>query len=85
MLPFLALVISRVSLNSGLSREHMCCHLFLLAHVFPSGLGYIPVTKMGGHPSPMEEQSLMWVGVPLVVWPEALPLVLVVIIAKQPN
>ena len=28
LVPFFALAISRVSLNSGLSREHMCCHVF---------------------------------------------------------
>ena len=49
-LPFLALAISRASLNSGLSREHVCCHMFQLAHVFPSGLGNNPVTEMGGSP-----------------------------------
>ena len=35
--PFFALAISRAPLNSGLSREHMCCHVFLPAHVFPRG------------------------------------------------
>ena len=48
LLPFFALAISRVSLNSGLSREHM----FPPAHVFLSGLGNIPVTKIGGSPFP---------------------------------
>ena len=52
LLPFLALAISRVSLNSGLLREHMCCHVFLPACVFLSGLGNIPVTEMGGSPFP---------------------------------
>ena len=51
-LPFLALAISRVSLNSGLSREHMCCHVFPPAHVFLSGLGNIHITEMGGSPFP---------------------------------
>ena len=50
--PFFALAISRASLNSGLSREHMCCHVFLPAHVFLSGLGNTPVTKIGGSPFP---------------------------------
>ena len=50
--PFFALAISRVSLNSGLSREHVCCHMFLPAHVFPSGLGNTPVTEIGGSPFP---------------------------------
>ena len=50
--PFFALAISRASLNSGLSREHMCCHMFLPAHVFPSGLGNTPVTEIGGSPFP---------------------------------
>ena len=71
LLPFLVLAISRASLNSGLSREHVYCHVFPPACVFLSGLGNIPVTEMGGgHPSPMEERSSMWVGVPWVVWPE---------------
>ena len=48
--PLLALAISRASLNSGLLREHMCCHLFPPAHVFPSGLGNTPVTEIGGSP-----------------------------------
>ena len=50
--PFFALAISRVSLNSGLSREHMCCHVFPPAHVFLSGLGNTPITKIGGSPFP---------------------------------
>ena len=50
--PFFALAVSRVSLNSGLSREHMCCHVFLPAHVFLSGLGNTPVTEIGGSPFP---------------------------------
>ena len=32
----------------------MCCHVFPPARVFPSGLGKIPVTKMGGSPFPHE-------------------------------
>ena len=51
-LPFFALPISRVSLNSGLSIEHVCCHMLLPAHVFPSGLGNIPVTEIRGSPYP---------------------------------
>ena len=51
-LPFFAPAISRVSLNSGLSREHMYCHMFLPARGFPSGLGNIPVTEIGGSPFP---------------------------------
>ena len=51
-LPSFALAMSRVSLNSGLSMEHVCCHMFLPAHVFPSGLGNIPVTEIGGSPFP---------------------------------
>ena len=47
--PFFALAISRASLNSGLSREHVCCHVFLPAHVFPSNT---PVTEIGGSPFP---------------------------------
>ena len=70
--PFFAPAISRASLNSGLSREHMCCHMFLPALVFPSGLGNTPVTKIGGHPSPMEERASMWAGVPKAVWSETL-------------
>ena len=50
--PFFALAISRASLNSGLSREHVCCHVFLPAHVFLSGLGNTPVTEIGGSPFP---------------------------------
>ena len=38
------------SLNSGLSREHVCCHMFLPARVFPSSLGNTPVTEIGGSP-----------------------------------
>ena len=68
--PFFALAISRASLNSGLSREHMCCHVFLPAHVFPSGLGNTPVTEIGGHPSPTEEQSSMLAGSPGAVGSE---------------
>ena len=48
LLPFFALAINRVSLNSGLSMEHVCCHMFPPACVFPSGLGNIPVTGIGG-------------------------------------
>ena len=51
-LPFLALATSRMSINSELSREHVCCHMFPPAHVFLSGLGNIPVTKIGGSPFP---------------------------------
>ena len=51
-LPIFALATSRASLNSGLSREHMCCHMFPPAHVFPSGLGNTPVTEIGGSPFP---------------------------------
>ena len=50
--PFFALAINRVSLNLGLSREHMCCHVFPPARVFLSGLGNTPVTKIGGSPFP---------------------------------
>ena len=50
--PFFALAINRASLNSGLSREHVCCHMFLPAHVFPSGLGNTPITKIGGSSFP---------------------------------
>ena len=32
--------------------EHVCCHMFPPAHVFPSGLGNIPVTEIGGSPFP---------------------------------
>ena len=52
LVPFFPLAISRASLNSGLSREHMCCHVFLPACVFPSGLGNTPVTEIGGSPFP---------------------------------
>ena len=51
-LPFFALAINRVSLNPGLSMEHMCCHMFLPACVFLSGLGNVPVTEIGGSPFP---------------------------------
>ena len=37
LVPFFALAISRASLNSGLSREHVCCHVFPPTRVFPSG------------------------------------------------
>ena len=50
--PFFALAISRASLNSGLSREHVCCHMLLPARVFLSGLGNTPVTEIGGSPFP---------------------------------
>ena len=50
--PFFALAISRASLNSGLSREHVCCHVLPPAHVFPSDLGNTPVTEIGGSPFP---------------------------------
>ena len=52
LVPFFALAISRVSLNSGLYREHVCCHVLLPARVFPSGLGNTPVTEIGGSPFP---------------------------------
>ena len=52
LVPFFALAISRVSLNSGLSREHMCCHVFPPAHVFLSSLGNTPFTEIGGSPIP---------------------------------
>ena len=52
LVPFFALATSRESLNSGLSREHMCCHMFPPARVFLSGLGNTPVTKIGGLPFP---------------------------------
>ena len=48
LVPFFALAISRASLNSGLLREHVCCHVFPPAHVFLSGLGNTPVTKIWG-------------------------------------
>ena len=51
-LPFFALAISRASLSLGLSREHVCCHVFPPAHVFLSGLANIPVTKIQGSPFP---------------------------------
>ena len=50
--PFFALAINRASLNSGLSREHVCCHVLPPAHVFPSCLGNTPVTEIGGSPFP---------------------------------
>ena len=50
--PFFSLAISRASLNSGLSREHVCCHVFLPACVFLSGLGNTPVTEIGVSPFP---------------------------------
>ena len=52
LVPFFALAINRASLNSGLSREHVCCHMFLQAHVFLSGLGNTPVTEIEGSPFP---------------------------------
>ena len=52
LVPFFALTISRASLNSGLSREHVCSHVFPPAHVFPSSLGNTPVTEIGGSPFP---------------------------------
>ena len=52
LVPFFSLAISRASLNSGLSREHVCCHMFPPAQVFPSSLGNIPVTEIGGSPFP---------------------------------
>ena len=30
--------------------EHVCCHMFLPAHVFLSSLGNIPVTEIVGSP-----------------------------------
>ena len=50
--PFFALAINRASLNSGLSREHMCCHVFPPARIFLSGLGNTPVTEIRGSPFP---------------------------------
>ena len=50
--------------------EHVCCHVFLPAHVFPSGLGNIPVTEIGGYHSSMEERSSMWASVPEAVGSE---------------
>ena len=52
LVPFFALAINRVCLNSGLSREHVCCHVLLPACVFLSGLGNTPVTEIGGSPFP---------------------------------
>ena len=49
-LPFLALAISRASLNLGLSILHVCCHVLCPAHVFLSGLGNTLVTDIGGSP-----------------------------------
>ena len=51
-LPFLALATSRVSLSSGLSILHMCCHVLCPAHVFLSSLGNTPVTEIRGSPFP---------------------------------
>ena len=59
--PFFSLAISRVSLNSELSREHVCCHVFLPACVFLSGLGNIPVTEIGGSPFP-HRGAILYVG-----------------------
>ena len=50
--PFFALATRRASLNSGLSREHVCYRMFLPARVFPSSLGNIPLTEIGGSPFP---------------------------------
>ena len=58
--PFFALATSRASLNLGLSREHMCCHMFLPACVFLSGLGNTSVTKIGG--------PLLWRSNPQCGW-----------------
>ena len=52
LVPFFALAINRASLNSGLSREHVCYHMLPPACVFPSGLGNTPVTEIGGSPFP---------------------------------
>ena len=52
LVPFFSLDINGASLNSGLLMEHVCCHMFLPAHVFPSGLGNIPVTEIGVLPFP---------------------------------
>ena len=68
--PFSALAIGRVSLNSGLSREHMCCHMFPPARVFLSGLGNTPVTKIGGSPFPHGGAILNVAGVPEAVGSE---------------
>ena len=56
---FLALAISRASLNSGLSREDVCFHVFLPAWFFPSSLGNTPVTEMEGSPFPHGRVILM--------------------------
>ena len=66
--PFFSLATSRASLNSGLSKEHMRCHMFPPACVFPSGQVTLLLLKLGGHPSPMEERSSLWVGLPGAVW-----------------
>ena len=68
LVPFFALAISRASLNSGLSREHVCCHMFPPARVFPSGLGNTPVTKIGGSPFPHRGAILNVGGLPGAVW-----------------
>ena len=60
-LPFMALAITRVSISSGLLREHICCHMFPPAHVFQSGLGNTPVTKMGGISLPPQRNN-PWCG-----------------------
>ena len=52
LVPFFALAISRASLNSRLSREHVCCHMFPPACVFPSSLNNTHVTEIGGSPFP---------------------------------
>ena len=52
LVPFFALAINRASLNSGLSREHVCCHVLPPAHVFLSSLGNTSVTEIGGSPFP---------------------------------
>ena len=52
LVPFFTLATSRASLNSGLSREHMCCHVFPPACVFLKHLGNTPVTEIGGSPFP---------------------------------
>ena len=49
---FFTLAINRASLNLGLSREHVYCHMFPPAHVFMSGLGNTPVTEIGGSSFP---------------------------------
>ena len=67
-LPFFALAISRVSLNSGLSREHMCCHVLPPARVFLSGLGNTPVTQIWGSPFPHGGEILDVGGCTKAVW-----------------